>query len=84
MPSRSSVTTGRFDRVFEPKANPQSRAFRPNIVYLLVDDLGYADVGFTSSRDIRTPRIGRLTREGLHHHQITVVGFVTPTIANLS
>jgi len=39
-------------------------ATQPNIVYFLVDDLGYADVGFNGSKDVRTPNIDRLAREG--------------------
>ena len=35
-------------------------AQRPNIVFLLVDDLGYADCGFNGGKEIRTPVIDRL------------------------
>ena len=37
----------------------------PNIVFVLVDDLGYADLGCQGAKDIRTPHIDRLAREGL-------------------
>lgn len=37
---------------------------KPNIVYFLVDDLGYADCGFNGGTDIRTPNIDRLAKEG--------------------
>jgi arylsulfatase A-like enzyme len=39
-------------------------AAKPNIVYFLVDDLGYADCGFNGGKDIRTPNIDRLAKEG--------------------
>jgi len=37
---------------------------RPNIVFILVDDLGWRDVGFMGSRYYETPNIDRLAREG--------------------
>ena len=37
---------------------------RPNIVVFLVDDLGFADVGFNGGTDIRTPHIDALAAAG--------------------
>lgn len=37
----------------------------PNIVFVLADDLGYADVGAMGAKDIRTPNIDRLAAEGV-------------------
>ena len=39
-------------------------AGKPNIVYLLVDDMGFADCGFNGGKDIRTPNIDALSRQG--------------------
>lgn len=38
---------------------------RPNIVLIVSDDIGYADIGVYGSRDIPTPNIDRIAREGV-------------------
>jgi uncharacterized sulfatase len=40
-------------------------ANRPNIVFILADDLGYGDVGCYGQKRIQTPNIDRLAKEGL-------------------
>ncbi|MBI5760568.1 MAG: sulfatase-like hydrolase/transferase [Planctomycetales bacterium] len=40
-------------------------AERPNIVFVLIDDFGYADSGPYGAKDIRTPNIDRLASEGV-------------------
>ncbi|WP_405248292.1 sulfatase-like hydrolase/transferase [Cellulophaga sp. Asnod2-G02] len=36
----------------------------PNILFILCDDLGYADVGFNGSTDITTPNLDQLAQDG--------------------
>lgn len=42
----------------------QAAADRPNVVILFIDDLGYADTGPFGAKDIPTPNIYRLAKEG--------------------
>lgn len=39
-------------------------AGKPNIVYIIVDDLGYRDTGFAGNPVIKTPNLDRLAKEG--------------------
>src|SRR5262245_20653401 len=38
---------------------------RPNVVVIIIDDLGYGDVGSHGVPDAKTPNIDRLAREGV-------------------
>lgn len=38
---------------------------RPNIIYILVDDMGYADLGVTGQTNFATPRIDRMAEQGI-------------------
>jgi arylsulfatase A len=44
-------------------------ADRPNIVFILCDDLGYGDIGAFGQQRIRTPNIDRLAAEGMKFTQ---------------
>jgi arylsulfatase A-like enzyme len=43
----------------------QTPARKPNFVFLLSDDMGYGDLSCYGSRDIRTPHIDSLARDGV-------------------
>ena len=59
-------------------------AGRPNIVVLVADDLGFADVGFQGSKDIPTPHIDALARGGVRCRNGYVSGpYCSPTRAGL-
>lgn len=44
-------------------------ALRPNIIFIMADDLGYADAGCYGGKTIATPNIDRLAKEGLRFTQ---------------
>ncbi|GAA4237888.1 hypothetical protein GCM10022291_26220 [Postechiella marina] len=46
---------------------------KPNILVILADDLGYADLGFTGSKDIQTPNLDKLANNGV----VVKNGYVT-------
>ena len=61
-----------------------AEASKPNIVIILADDLGYADVGFQGCRDIPTPHIDSLARNGVRCTNGYVSGpYCSPTRAGL-
>jgi arylsulfatase A-like enzyme len=48
------------------RAQQQARAgSRPNVVLILMDDLGYGDIGSYGGADAQTPNLDRLAREGV-------------------
>src|ERR1700704_2618533 len=47
----------------------QAQTAKPNIVFILADDLGYADVSCYGQRDYTTPNVDRLAIEGLKFMQ---------------
>jgi arylsulfatase A-like enzyme len=55
-----------------------AEARRPNVLFVLADDLGWGDVGYHGSRAL-TPTIDRLASEGLELRQHYVTPQCTPT-----
>src|ERR1700755_2183646 len=50
-------------------AQATNQATKPNIIFILADDLGYADVSCYGQQDYTTPNIDRLALEGLRFTQ---------------
>jgi arylsulfatase A-like enzyme len=47
------------------RAQKGRAAALPNIIFIMADDLGYADLGMTGSRNNKTPHIDSIARNGL-------------------
>ena len=57
-----------IDKGSEKKQNKQA-ASKPNIIYILADDLGYGELGCYGQKKIETPNIDRLAASGIRFTQ---------------
>ncbi|MEY4813418.1 MAG: hypothetical protein RLZZ162_491, partial [Verrucomicrobiota bacterium] len=51
----------------------------PNIVFILADDLGWNGIGPYGNKDVSTPHLDRLAREGMTFHRAYAEPQCTPT-----
>jgi len=49
----------------QPEPEIQATPEKPNVIVILTDDQGWADVGFNGATDIPTPQLDRLAKEGV-------------------
>ncbi len=62
----------------------RAQSGRPNIVVIVADDLGYADIGPYGSTDIPTPNLDKFARDGIRFTDAYVSGpYCSPTRAGL-
>ena len=65
-------------------ANAVSAEKKPNILFIVGDDMGYADVGFHGCKDIPTPNLDALAKSGVRFTSGYVSGpYCSPTRAGL-
>src|SRR5215207_52009 len=65
-------------------ANPLRAADRPNVVVIVGDDMGFADVGSHGCKDIPTPNLDALAKSGARFTNGYVSGpYCSPTRAGL-
>lgn len=55
--------------LLSPLHAAQAKPRLPNIIWIMADDMGYADLSFTGQRAFATPNIDRIAREGLFLRQ---------------
>jgi arylsulfatase A-like enzyme len=66
------------ERSFSARRGP--RPFRPNIVFIFADDLGWGDLGAYGSLHNRTPEIDQLARDGIRFtHAYATSATCSPT-----
>src|SRR5512137_2526836 len=71
-----------FVQFGQVSAGRADEATKPNIIYILADDLGWKDVGFHGS-DIKTPNLDKLAAEGARQERHYTAPMCTPTRAAL-
>ncbi|HUI26188.1 MAG TPA: arylsulfatase [Candidatus Kryptonia bacterium] len=77
------LTAAKSTRAQQADASaPLGAGTKPNIVYIVADDLGWKDVGFHGS-DIKTPTIDQLAAGGARLEQFYAQPMCTPTRAAL-
>lgn len=67
-----------FACVGTPSVTEPEDASRPNIIFILADDLGWGDIGYHDS-DIRTPHLDQLATNGVRLNQHYVYPTCSPT-----
>jgi arylsulfatase A-like enzyme len=65
------------------RATDAPKPSKPNIVFILADDLGYSDVGFLGGKDIQTPHLDKLAHAGTILDSFYVQPVCSPTRAAL-
>ena len=56
---------------------------RPNIILIMVDDLGFSDIGSYGATDMHTPNLDKLASEGVRFRQFYNNSISAPTRASL-
>jgi arylsulfatase len=60
----------------------QTKFKRPNVIYILLDDVGFSDIHPYGS-EISTPNIDRLAKEGIRYNHFATKAVCSPTRASL-
>ena len=70
--------------IFITFSNYSHAASKPNIIIIVADDLGYADLGIHGCKDIHTPHIDSIAKNGVRCTSGYVSGpYCSPTRAGL-
>lgn len=77
------LTTGLVAVANAQAATPKAVEQKPNIIMIMVDDLGFSDLGPYGASEIQTPNIDKLAAEGIRFRQFYNNSISAPTRASL-
>ena len=81
---RYSTSVAALAAVSSARPDGFAQTRQPNVVIIVADDMGYADIGVHGSRDIPTPHIDSLAAGGIRFTNAYVSGpYCSPTRAGL-
>lgn len=64
------------------ESEPSASNTRPNVIFMLTDDLGYSDIGCYGAQKVKTPHIDRLAAEGIRFTEFrTAASICSPSRA---
>lgn len=63
------ICTGLLAAAWTANVHAADKPSKPNIIFILCDDMGYGDLGCYGQKYIQTPNIDRMAREGMRFTQ---------------
>ena len=84
MSFKHTMAESQAKKTDSPSSAPPNQTMKekPNIVYILLDDAGFSDLGSYGS-EVKTPNIDKLAENGLLYNNLTVNPMCSPTRASL-
>ena len=65
------------------QAKPEAKSTRPNIVFIMADDLGYETLGVNGAADYETPNLDRMAEQGMRFENCFSQPLSSPTRVQL-
>ena len=65
------------------QAKPDAKNTRPNIVFIMADDLGYETLGVNGAADYETPNLDRMAEQGMRFENCFSQPLSSPTRVQL-